>query len=428
MPSVIETNDAPNETPPPVSEVPAPNSWLNRNVFAFGLTSLLADLCYETATSVLPALLVVVGAPPFALGLMEGLADALSSFTKMGAGWFSDRLPRRKPIVVLGYGVTAISIGLIGLVTLWPIILLLRVAAWIGKGARGPARNAMLTASVRPEDKGKAFGFHRAGDTLGAIIGPIVAAALIGSFGAEGAKAAEPYQWVILATLIPGLASAAVVALFVTEPLRGPGKSRQFWESLSALPARYRRWLVAIGVFGAGDFSHTLLILGTINALTPSRGFAEATQIGALLFSLRNIAAAIAAFPAGALSDRIGRQKILFATYLLGAIVVAAFGVVVTLGHAGIPLLALLFVGAGVVNAAQEALEGAAASDLVPDHSLHGTAFGVLGAVNGVGDFISSAIVGALWTIAPEIGFGYAATMMFLGAALLLRAVAAENS
>jgi MFS family permease len=201
--------------------------------------------------------------------------------------------------------------------------------------------------------------------------------------------------------------------------VRGPGKPRQLRESLAALPGRYRRWLVAIGVFGAGDFSHTLLILGAIDALTPSRGFVEATQIGAILFSVRNIAAAIAAFPAGALSDRIGRQSILLAAYLLGAIVTAAFGVVVTFHYAGIPLLAVLFIGAGIVNAAQEALEGAAAGDLVPDHSLHGTAFGVLGAVNGVGDFISSAVVGALWTIAPQIGFGYAAGMMVLGAALL---------
>ncbi|WP_428305009.1 MFS transporter [Lacipirellula sp.] len=417
------TDQTSNSAEPPAAE---PQSWLNRNVFAFGATSLLADLCYETATTVLPALLVVVGAPPFALGLMEGLADALSSFVKMAAGWYSDLLPRRKPFVVFGYGVTAVSIGLIGLVTLWPIILLLRVAAWIGKGARGPARNAMLTASVPPADKGKAFGFHRAGDTIGAIIGPLVAAALIGRFGADGATSAEPYQWVMLATLVPGLASAAVVAIFVTEPRRGPSKPRQFWESLAALPPRYRRWLVAIGVFGAGDFSHTLLILGAINALTPTRGFVEATQIGAVLFSVRNIAAAVAAFPVGAVSDRIGRQGLLFATYLLGAIVVAAFGVVVTFDHAGLPLLTLLFVGAGIVNAAQEALEGAAASDLVPDHTLHGTAFGLLGAVNGVGDFISSVIVGALWTIAPEIGFGYAAIMMFLGAGLLLRVAGNE--
>lgn len=410
-----------SESATPFAAPPPPTSWLNRNVLAFGLTSLLADLCYETATAVLPALLVVFGAPPFALGLTEGLADAVSSFVKMGAGWYSDRLPSRKPIVVIGYGITAVAIGLIGLVTVWPLILLLRVIAWIGKGARGPARNAMLTASVRPEDKGKAFGLHRAGDTIGAIIGPLVAAALIGAFHADGALSAAPYQWVILATLIPGLGAALVVATLVADPPRGPGKPRQLGESLSALPAPYRRWLVAIAVFGAGDFSHTLLILGAIDALTPARGFTEAAQIGAVLFSVRNVAAALAAFPAGALSDRMGRQKLLFATYLLGAVVVALFGVVVTVGHTGLPVLAMLFIGAGVVNAAQEALENAAASDLVPDPSLHGAAFGVLGAVNGVGDFISSAIVGALWTVAPEIGFGYAATTMFLGAALLLR-------
>jgi MFS family permease len=172
-----------NETPPPA--LPRPEEpWLNRNVWGFGLTSLLADLCYETATAVLPAFLKVLGAPVYALGLMEGAADALSCFVKMGAGWYSDRLERRKPLVILGYAVTAGAIGAMALVTLWPLIVALRVLAWFGKGVRGPARNAMLTASVPPQHKGKAFGFHRARDTIGSIVGSLIAAGLIGWFGA----------------------------------------------------------------------------------------------------------------------------------------------------------------------------------------------------------------------------------------------------
>ena len=135
--------------------------------------------------------------------MMEGAADALSSFVKMGAGWFSDRLQRRKPVVALGYGITAVAIGLMGLITLWPLIVVLRVLAWVGKG-RGPARNAMLTASVPPQHKGKAFGFHRAGDTIGAIVGPLIAAGLIGLLGAEMTEGVGLFQSVLLATLIPG--------------------------------------------------------------------------------------------------------------------------------------------------------------------------------------------------------------------------------
>jgi MFS family permease len=382
------------------------SSWFNRNVLGFGLTSLLADLCYETATAVLPSFLALLQTPAYVLGLMEGTADALSSFVKMWSGWYSDRLDSRKPFVVAGYAITALAIGAMAWVTIWPLIVLLRIVAWIGKGARGPARNAMLTASVPAEHKGKAFGFHRAGDTVGAIVGPLIAAWLLATFASQSSLAA--FQGVMAATLVPGLGAVLVLVLLIREV------------PISALPGEYRRWLVGVGIFGAGDFSHSLLILAATMLLVPSYGPIQAAAWAAALYGVRNIAAAVTAYPIGAASDRLGRLGLLAGAYFLSVIVTAGFAVAALVGVSEVWVLGLLFMGAGVVTAAQESLESVAASDLVPDPSLHGTAFGVLGTVNGLGDFVSSAIVGLLWGLSPVWGFAWAAGMMLIGAMVIV--------
>jgi len=153
--------------------------WLNRDVVGMALASFFSDAGHEAATSILPLFLVSIGAPPAALGAIEGVADAASSFVKLGAGWFSDRIGQRKPIAVAGYALTGLTTGLFALATAWPHVLLARAAGWFGRGIRGPVRDAMLSESVTPEARGKAFGFHRAGDTLGAIAGPVIALALL---------------------------------------------------------------------------------------------------------------------------------------------------------------------------------------------------------------------------------------------------------
>ena len=148
-------------------------SWLNRNVLGMGLTSLLCDAGHEMATAVLAGFLAVIGAPVYSLGIIEGMADALSSFVKLGAGWWSDRLGHRKAITTAGYALTGSAFLLFALAASWPLVLVGRVVAWFGRGIRGPSRNAMLAESVAPADRGKAFGFHRAADTLGAIHRPV---------------------------------------------------------------------------------------------------------------------------------------------------------------------------------------------------------------------------------------------------------------
>jgi MFS family permease len=386
-----------------------------------GLTSFLSDAGHEMATAVLPAFLSAIAAPTYVLGVIEGFADALSSFVKLGAGWWSDRLGHRKAIATTGYVLTGGGIGLFAFAIGWPLVLLGRLVAWFGRGIRGPLRDAMLAESVAAKDRGKAFGFHRAGDTLGAVVGPLVGAVLIHVLqGSVVGDATAPFRTIFLLTLIPGLGAAVAFAALVRETRRPP-QNVKLWASIQALPKDFRRYLIGVGVFGAGDFSHTLLILAATQLLTPEYGVIEAAQIGALLYALRNALYAAASYPVGALSDHWERRGLLILGYILGGLTMAGFAADFAAGSSSVLLLGLLFSLSGVFIATQDALEGAMTADLVPEEAIRGTAYGMLGVVNGVGDFLSSALVGVLWVFSPSIGFAYAAFMMLLGAILLER-------
>jgi MFS family permease len=154
--------------------------WLNRNVAGMTLTSFCADAGYEMIIAVLPGFLTAIGVAAAALGWIEGAADALSSFLKLGVGWYSDRIGRRKPVVTFGYFLSGAAMSVFALATSWPLVLAGRLAAWFGKGIRGPLRDAMLSDSTTPETRGRVFGLHRAGDTLGAVLGPLIGVWLLG--------------------------------------------------------------------------------------------------------------------------------------------------------------------------------------------------------------------------------------------------------
>src|SRR5436190_10237675 len=156
-----------------------PTGWFNRTVIGAGLTSLLADVAYEMATAVMPGFFRVLEIPGYFLGLTEGTGDALANFVKLGVGYHSDRIGKRKALVVGGYGLTGVSLSLFAFAVGWPLILVGKSLAWIGKGLRGPLRDAILADSVPPNMVGKAFGFHRAGDTVGAVLGPLLGALLL---------------------------------------------------------------------------------------------------------------------------------------------------------------------------------------------------------------------------------------------------------
>jgi MFS family permease len=383
--------------------------WLNRTVLGIGLASLFSDWSHEIATTVLPAFLATMGVAAAWLGLIEGISDGLSSFAKMGSGYYTDKLQRRKPVAVIGYLVTALGTASFGLATSAWHVLIARACAWLGRGVRTPVKKALLAGSVTKETYGRAFGFERMMDTLGAIVGPATAFLLLPAFH-------HHYSSLFAVTLIPSLIATALIALVVKEKARAPVPHISFGEQLRILPAAYRKFLVAVGLFGAGDFAHTLLILLATQRLTPALGVIKAASIAVGLYVAHNVFYAGFALIAGGLADRFKKRHVLAAGYLLAALMAVAIMV--------LPLtvwsLALIFVSGGIYVAVEETLEDSFCAELV-DESQHGMAFGVLATVNGLGDFLSSVIVGALWSaVGTTAAFGYSFLLFLAGAGLVL--------
>ncbi|HEX5399532.1 MAG TPA: MFS transporter [Verrucomicrobiae bacterium] len=384
--------------------------WLNRTVFGIGLASLFSDWSHEIATAVMPAFLATFGAAAVWLGIIEGVSDGLSSFTKMASGFYTDKLKRRKPIAVAGYVVTALGTASFGLATAAWHILVSRSCAWLGRGVRTPVRKALLAAAVTKETYGRAFGFERMMDTVGAIVGPVTAFLLLAAFQ-------HNYQKVFLLTLVPGILAALLIAFLVKEKERKPVSHISFGKRLRALPQTYRRFLVAVGVFGAGDFAHTMLILLATQKMTPTLGAAKAASLAVGFYVLHNIFYAASAPAAGWLADRFKKNRVLASGYTLAA----TMAVCVIALPANPWTLALVFLLGGTFNGITETLEDSYCAELVGE-AHHGMAFGVLATVNGVGDFISSVVVGALWSaFGAGTAFAYSAVLFFLGALLVLR-------
>lgn len=384
-------------------------SWLNRTVLGIGLASLLSDWSHEIATSVMPAFLATMGVAAAWLGLIEGVSDGLSSFAKMGSGYYTDKFRRRKPIAVAGYVVTALGTASFGLATAAWHVLVARSCAWFGRGVRTPVRKALMASAVSPETYGRAFGFERMMDTLGAIVGPASAFFLLQALN-------HNYPALFAFTLIPGLCAAAVIAFVVKEKERKPVPHISFGERLRLLPKAYRRFLVAVGLFGAGDFAHTLLILLAAQKLTPSLGATKAASVAVALYVLHNVFYAAFSMVAGWLADRFSKHYVLAGGYFLAAIM--AVGII--LMPFTVWTLAMVFTFGGIYVAVEETLEDSLCAELV-DENQHGMAFGVLATVNGVGDFLSSLAVGALWTVfGTSAAFGYSAILFVAGAILVL--------
>jgi MFS family permease len=379
------------------------------------------------ASVILPAFLLMLGIPQSSvarvIGLIEGTADLLSNAVKIAVGWYSDRIGQRKAFVVGGYALTGSAFALCALAVTWPLVLVAKSLAWIGKGLRGPLRNAILADAVDEKDRGKAFGFHRAGDTLGAIAGPLIASALIAWMPADWFKTSdEPYRVVFLVTLIPGLGAALAFALLIREQRFTPKPGLRLGASIRMLPSPFRRFLGPVFLFGLADFSHVLLVLAATMLLAPTHGLQDAAATAVALYAVKNGAGALAAFPAGALGDRFGHRRVLVIGYLVGAVTMAGFLVLFLTERGSVILLGVLFALGGVYVAVQEALEPAITADLVPDRAIRGTAMGTLASVNGIGDFIASVGFGEIvYHFGPAVGFAAAAAIMLIGTLLLAR-------
>jgi len=384
--------------------------WLNRNVAAMGFTSLFSDASHEMTTAALPSFLTeLVGAAsaPQVLGLITGLSDASSSFVKTFSGWLSDRLRRRKPLVVLGYLLTGLFVGIIGFARDWIETFFYRVLAWMGRGTREPPRDALLADSVDKRFYGHAFGFHRAMDTLGAILGPLLAFLLISWLGLRN---------VFFLSLIPGSLAVLVIAIGVKESIRKPEAQKGFFWHMKSLSKDFKVFLFIMFVFGIANFNRTLLLLRVQEVLTPVNGIIIAASVSILLYTIRNIAQALADYGIGSVSDKLGRKSLLasFGFFLFG---ITSLGFVYA---TDIYFFVFLFVLSGISAATYTALEKAYAADLLPS-SIRGTGYGVLQTIDGIGDFISSFVVGTIWAlVSPELSFVYAALLSFTSTLLLL--------
>ena len=404
-------------------ENPGTRGWLNRTVLGAGLTSALGDFCYETTTVILPGFLAVLGIPAAVLGLIEGTADAIASFTKMFSGYIADKFGHRKTLVIVGYALTPVGQAMIALAVGWPLILLGRIVSWFGKGLRGPLRDAIIVQAIAPETRGRAFGFHRAMDTLGAIAGPLLGVALLGwAQTLPWDSADEPFRLVFWLTLIPGALAVLAFLTLVRDPEHTPNPAMKFISTIKGLPARFKRYLAAVGIFGMGDFSHALLILAATQLLTPSMGVVQAAQVAGLLYVGRNTVQVAASWPVGVLADRFGARPLLIVGYALGVLTAILMALVFASGDGDkIVLLAGIFFVAGLYVAVQEALEATVTAGMVETRTL-ATGYGALGTVNGAAKFFSSAAVGILWTaVSPQFAFGLAALLMAAGTLALIR-------
>jgi len=380
------------------------NRWLNRNVLGIGLADLAADANYEMVFAVLPLFITAgLGAPALAVGLVEGIGDGSSAVVKLWSGWYSDRIAWRKRLAVGGYGTTVVGLGLLVAVASWPQVIVARSLAWMGRGLRQPIRSAMLAGSVDTPDLGKAFGFHEALDTAGALIGPAVAFVLLST--------GSSFRTIFWVALIPGLVCVVLFAVLTRDPRREPPQP----VSLRVpLPANFWRLMAPVAVFGTGNFATAFFTLRAAQIMQPelSRPAALAAAVG--FYFAHNAVGATVSFPAGWLADRVGKAPVLASAYLT----FAAACVVGVVGH-GWPALGLLALLVGAQNPVVSSVEGSLTSSLVEARRL-GTAFGVLNGINGVADLASSVVAGALWTfVSPAAALGTGAVLCGAASALL---------
>lgn len=377
--------------------------WLSPGVAGIGAASLFSDIGHEIPTSLLPALLTTLGAPAAALGLIEGIANGAAGIAKLLGGPIADDPRRRRSAAIGGYATTAILSACIGLATsIWQVGAL-RVGAWSARGLRVPARNALIADLVPAAAYGRAYGFERMMDNLGAIGGPLLALAFVAVVGTRNT---------ILLSVVPGLfASVAIVYAARKAPqLRERAGVPLKLTIRPILRRRLGRLFIGISAFELGNVAATLLILRATQLLTPRYGLQTATLIALGLYVTYNVAAAIASMPAGRFSDLHGPISMLTASATLFAVAFVMFA----LGN--FPMLVAGFVLGGVAIGCAETAQHAAVATLA-ESSLRGSAFGLLAAVQSLGNFAASAVAGLLWSAAsPMLAFGYLATCMLVGA------------
>lgn len=403
---------------PDRAAVASDERWLTRGVAGIGAASFFSDAGHEITTALLPTFVSsILKAPAATLGFIEGVSDALVGIAKIVGGPLANDEVRRLRMARGGYLGTALATGAIGAtVATWQVAIL-RAFAWLSRGLRSPARDAMVTQLAPQHAYGRAFGFERASDNLGAVAGPLIAAALVGWLGVRSTLALSA---------VPGLLAAVAITIASVEARKRP--SRSVLARSASPPARSERTiarlrrtmvprglgrlLVPIAAFELGNMATTLLILRATTLLHHGdRSFTAATTLAIVLYAAHNLAGSVAAYLGGHWIDRRDTRI----AFVSGALVYALSYLLFAMPSRG-PSLAVAFVFAGVGVGLTETAESTMFAQLVPSH-LRGSGFGVLGGVQAFGDFASSAVVGLLWTtVGPAVAFPYAAVWVTVAA------------
>jgi MFS family permease len=384
--------------------------WMSPGLAGIGFASFLADVGHEVPTALLPSFLTsTLGAPAAALGLIEGISDGLAGTARLAGGALADDPTRRRSVAVGGYTSTAVLASLTGAATAVWQVGVLRAGAWAARGLRVPARNALLADVVHPSAYGRAYGFERMMDNLGAIFGPLLALGLVAAVGV---------RWAIGLSVIPGLLAAVAIVYAIRHTPASKAKER--------VPLRIRikpvlrgdlgRLMGAVTAFEVGNVAATLLILQATQLLTPGHGTDTATTLALGLYTLYNVAATLASVPAGRFADRLGNRgpiRVLTAGVALFALAYLGFAV----SGASLFVLVLPFLAAGLAIGCVETAQHSAVAALAPAE-LRGSAFGLLATIQAGGNFAASAIAGVLWTaISAQAAFLYLTAWMLLALA-----------
>lgn len=371
---------------------------LHRTVVALGLVSLLTDLSSEMIYPLMPLFLTtVLGAGALSLGLIEGVAESTAALVKIAGGYLSDLTGRKKPFLYAGYGLAGFCRPLTGLAGSWPMVLFLRFADRVGKGVRTGPRDALIADVTDRASFGEAYGFHRAMDHAGAVLGPLAASALL-AFGLG-------LREVFLLAAIPAALVMATIALSVKESPSPPKPTPVAGEAKPALPVSAKSLLVAIALFTLGNSTDAFLLLRLADAGV------DAAQV-ALLWSLFHVVKMGCAYLGGKLSDKLGRRPMLVSGWLWYAVVYGCFALVQS--KAALIAVFLLY---GVYYGLTEPVEKAWVADLAPGEA-RGRAFGWYNGVVGLAALPASALFGLIWK-----GYGSEAAF-WTGAALALAATA----
>lgn len=351
-----------------------------KRVVLIGLVSLFTDIASEMIFAILPLFVVEeLGASTALLGLMEGSAESLNDFFKVVSGLVTDRIRNRKPLLVIGYSISAFSKPLFGLANNFLAALSIRITDRIGKGLRTSARDVLLVESVKEKQRGRAFGFHRAMDQTGAVVGPVLAYLLLPVLGFRG---------VFLFAIVPGMVSVVIVVFLVHDVIVPQRRSSlRFLEGAkSLLNFRLASYLAVVGIFSAGAYSYAFVLLKAV-----SLGIDDGTV--PLVYATLNIATVVAAVPIGVLADRTGKGKVLLVAY--------GFFIVTTLSSlditSGTLYAFLIAIGFGLFVGASDTVQRAIVPGMVPAE-FRGTGFALYYIVLAFGTFAANTIFGTLWT------------------------------